>query len=451
MPHNKKDLLIRKKNRKILLIQPSPYDGNGQPVKKKRLYFTGLALPLLAALIPEHYDVEICLETIEEIPFDTDADFIGISSMGHGVHRTIDIAKEFKLLGKTVVMGGYMVSLMPEEAKKHCDSVIIGDAENVMAECLSDYEKGTLKPYYKKDLKHFSTPLPRYELLLTKRIGDFLPVQAGRGCPFTCSFCSIYCLYRKKYFKREIHEVLRDIRQIKKLGFKKFLLLDDNIGADRRYLEELCLEIKKLDMTWLSQCSIDIGHHPDLLKIMRKSGCLALSFGLESISKESLRKMGKGWAKPEKYISLIRTIKTAGIDVSTEMVIGGDGDTLESIEKTAGFIEKAGISVPRFYILTPIPGTDYFREMLETDRICNHDIYSYNGSEAVHIPVYMTPEELTCAYWKLYEKVFSLCSILKRTVISKEMFYHPVKTLFYLIVNLYYRHSIKKRVPPNIF
>lgn len=440
-----------KKNNKILLIQPSPYDGEGRPIKKSRLYFTGLALPLLAALIPDRYEVQICLETIEDIPWQTDAKLIGISSMGHGVIRTLDIAKQFKKKGKTIVLGGYMVSLMPDEAKKYCDAVMIGDAELAMPEMIRDYENQCLKPFYKKGISSLATPLPRYDLLVKKRIGDFLPVQAGRGCPHTCSFCSIYCLYRQKYFKRDLDEIIRDIKYVKQLGFKKFLLLDDNIGSDKIFLKRLCLEIKELKMTWLSQCSIDIGNHPDLLKIMKQSGCLALSFGLESISKQSLEKMGKGWAKPEKYISLIKTIKKAGIDVSTEMVVGGDGDTLKSIEKTASFIMQAKICVPRFYILTPIPGTDFFKEMAAANRICNHDIYSYDGSQAVHVPIHMTPSQLTDAYWELYDTVFSFMNIVKRTLLTRDFIFHPLKTGFYFMVNLYYRHFIKKRVPPNIF
>ena len=105
--------------KKLLIIQPTPYDQYGKLVKKKRLYFVGLALPLLAALTPDDFEVELCYETIEDVPFDTDAELIGISSMGHAVMRTIDIAKKFKELGKTVILGGYMVSLMPEEAKKY--------------------------------------------------------------------------------------------------------------------------------------------------------------------------------------------------------------------------------------------------------------------------------------------------------------------------------------------
>ena len=233
--------------KKILLIQPTPYDQYGKLVKKSRLYFVGLALPLLAALTPEEYEVELCYETIEEVPFDTDAELIGISSMGHAVMRTIDIAKRFKELGKTVILGGYMVSLMPEEAKKYGDSVMIGDAEETWAEMLKDYENGELKPFYKKKLTKLETPLPRYELLLKKRIGNFLPVQAGRGCPKTCSFCSVYCLYRGQYLKREIPDVIRDIKRVKELGFKQFLLLDDNIFSNREYAIELCGEISKYD------------------------------------------------------------------------------------------------------------------------------------------------------------------------------------------------------------
>lgn len=436
--------------KKILLIQPTPYDQHGQLVKKSRLYFVGLALPLLAALTPEEYEVELCYETIEEVPFDTDAELIGISSMGHAVMRTIDIAKRFKELGKTVILGGYMVSLMPEEAKKYGDSVMIGDAEETWTEMLADYEKGELKPFYKKKLTKLTTPLPRYELLLKKRIGNFLPVQAGRGCPKTCSFCSVYCLYRGQYLKREIPEVIRDIKRVRELGFKQFLLLDDNIFSDREYAIELCGEISKLKMKWMTQCSIDISKDEELLDIIAKSGCYVLSFGLESISKESLLSMNKAWADPLKYAEQMRIIRKHGIDISTEMVVGADGDTLDSIRETAKFISDNRVAVPRFYILTPIPGTQYFDEMREEDRIYNHDIYSYNSCEAVHVPKNMTPEELTEAYWELYNNVYTVRSILKRTVFTGNFLRRPFRSLFYFGVNMFYRSQIKKGIVPNI-
>ena len=437
-------------NMKLLLIQSTPYDLERRPVKKKRLYFVGLAFPILAALTPADWEVEVCLETIEDIPWDTDADLVGISSMGHAVIRSIDIAAEFRRRGKTVVMGGYMTSLMPGEAAKHCDSVIVGDGETVWAEMLSDFARGELKPRYERPVEALTWPLPRYELLLGKKIGSFLPVQAGRGCPHSCSFCSVYCLYHNRDLQRPLEEVVRDIRRVRELGFRRFLLLDDNICANPGYMSALCDEIKKLGMTWFSQCSINIARQPELLRKAAESGCIALSFGLESISRESLEAMDKGWEDPGEYRRLLGIIADAGIDISTEMVVGADGDTLESIAATAAFIEESGAVVPRFYILTPIPGTLFHKQMEEQGRIWNHDMYSYNAAEAVHIPRHMTPEELTKAYWDLYEAVFAYKSIFKRTVLHRRFWRRPFMYLFYLGVNLFYRGQIKRRITPNI-
>ena len=102
---------------KVLFIQSTPYTPDKKLVKKSRLYFVGLAPAILAALAPD-VEFEVCLETIEEVDFETDADLIAISGMGHAIVRSLDIAKEFRRRGKTVVLGGYMASLLPEEAKK---------------------------------------------------------------------------------------------------------------------------------------------------------------------------------------------------------------------------------------------------------------------------------------------------------------------------------------------
>ena len=384
--------------KKILLIQPSPYDKNHKPVKKNKLYFVGLAMPLLAAMLPEGWDAEIVLEIKEDIPFDTDAELIGISTIGHGVIRSIDIAREFRERGKTVIFGGYMASIMAEEALKHCDSLVVGDAELVWHDLIRDYEEGKLKKIYEKNLEKgfFSTPLPRFDLIVNKKIGDFLPVQAGRGVP-THAVCPLPASIRVLY--QATKEVMRDIKQVKDLGFKSSFS-DDN--TDREYLDKLLMEIKSLKMEWMSQCDIRIGRDDELLKKLSDSGCTTLSFGLESISKESLKGMNKAWANPDEYPDLIKNIHSYGIDVSTEMVVGGEGDTLQSIRDTKFFIEDNKITVPRFYILTPIPGTKFFKDMAEEGRIIREDIYSFDGREAVHLPKNMTPGELTAAYWDLY-------------------------------------------------
>ncbi len=436
--------------KKILLIQPSPYAPDGNVIKKRRLYFVGLSLPLIAALTPDDYEVELIYETIEEIPWHTEAEIIGISSMGHGVHRTIDIAKGFKALGKTVVLGGYMVSLLPEEGLKYADSVFVGDVETSWGMFLNDYESGLVKPVYDMPLVDYSPPLPKYELIVHKKIGSFLPVQAGRGCVNQCSFCSVACLYQGRYLKRPVVEVMRDIAEIKRLGYNQILLLDDNIFSDRLYTKALCEAIKPLNMKWMTQCTVTIGDDVELLRLIKDSGCIALSFGLESITQSSLDGMDKPWARVSDYERLIKAVRSEGIQVSTEMVVGADGDTMDSILKTAEFINDLKIAVPRFYILTPIPGTLFFHQMSAENRIYNKDIYSYNGAEAVHVPKNMSPQELTDAYWALYKEVFSYKNIIKRTIFQKYFFKSPLLSVFYLYINLYYRYQIFRGITPNI-
>ena len=437
-------------NKKILFIQPSIYDDRGRIVKKRKLYFVGLAYPVLASLLPEGWNCEICIETIEDIPYDTDADVIGIGGMGHAANRGKDIAIEFKKRGKIVFMGGPMVSLVPEIAKEYCDFVMIGDSEETIKQVCHDLEHGCVKPFYEQPITKLELPTPRYDLVLDKRIGDFLPVQAGRGCPNSCKFCSIYCIYRNKYLKRSIDEVVRDIEHVKSLGFKKFLLIDDNIVADEEYMLELCRRIKPLKMKWMSQCAIQIAENDELLRAVADSGCYTLSFGLESISKANLDSFHKSWCDPKRYIEIIKKVNAAGIEVASEMIVGAEHDTRESLMETVKFIKQTDIIAPKFYCLTPIPGTDLFKEMKEKGKITDYDYFKYKPSISVLDTPNMTAQEVTDCYWEVYNKLYTVPAILKRTIFHKRFLKHPGRTMFYLMVNFVYRSQIKRKIAPNI-
>ncbi len=324
------------------------------------------------------------------------------------------------------------------------------DNEETIKELCHDIERGQLKPYYKKPITSLSTPLPRYDLVVNKRIGDFLPVQAGRGCPNTCSFCTISCLFKGRYIRRDIEEVVRDIEYVKSLGFKKFLLVDDNIIADPDYMLELCRRIKPLKMKWMSQCAIQIADNPELLKAVAESGCYVLSFGLESINPEALKSVNKTWCNPNDYHRILKTMNDAGIEIASEMIVGLDTDTPESIRATAEFVEKSSIIAPKFYCLTPIPGTPLNRQMNEAGRITDDNVLEYKPSKSVLNTPNMTADQVTEEYWKLYERLYSMRNILKRTIFNKRMLKRPGQTLFFFGVNMIYRAHIKRRVAPNI-
>jgi len=437
----------------ILFIQPTQYAENGKLCKQRRINLPGLAFPLLAAYTPAHWKVKLFIEVVDEIDYNTPADIVAIGSMGHATFRGIEIATEFRKRGKTVVMGGYMASIAWQEAAKYVDSVIIGDAEISYPLMLKDFEEtGTVKPIYNHPISELKNlPVPRYDLLTSKPIGNMLPVQAGRGCTYACSFCSIACLYQGKYLFRPVDEVIRDIKEVKRLGFKRFYLIDDNIVSNPGYLKELCRQIAPLKMNWASQCALHLAKNPELLEMVVQSGCDLMSFGVESITQESINSLDKPWLKSADHEQNIKILSRAGITVSTEMIVGTDYDTEESIGETYKFVYRNRIPIPRFYILTPVPGTALYQQLKEQGRMLTDDLKLFDGTQAVHIPLKMTPEKLTEMYWWLNNKVFSLKSIFHRVILNGRLWRNPPMLVLSLYINLHYRHYIKRKVTPNIF
>ena len=438
---------------KILFIQPTQYGADNKLCKQRRIHLPGLVFPLLAAMTPDNWEVDLNIEVVDEIDFDSDADIIGIGTMGYAIYRGIEIAREFRKRGKVVVMGGYMASMVVDKALDYVDSVVVGDAERSYPQLLKDFEKdGEIRKIYDLPVETLDgLPVPRYELLLQKSIGNMLPVQAGRGCPHTCSFCCIASLYKGRYLYRPVGEVVRDIEMVRDKGFKRFYLLDDNIVSNPKYLQALCNEIEPLKMTWATQCSLHLAKKPQLLEKVRRAGGNMMSFGIESITQEGLNKLGKSWLQVNEHKKLIETLTKSGILVSAEMMLGTDSDTEESIRATYDFIQQSRIPIPRFYILTPPPGSALYDAYKSEGRLITEDLQKYDGSQCVHVPAKISPQKLTEMFWWLYGKVFSYKSILRRTVLNPAALKSPFLYLFALYVNLHYRKYIRKRVSPNIF
>ena len=438
---------------KIALIQPTQYlDKSNKLCKQKRIHLPGLALPLLAAMVPDNWDVEIYLEVVDEIDFDMEVDLVGIGTMGHAMYRGLDIADEFKKRGRTVVMGGYMASIASEIALQHVDSVVLGDAEISLKIMLADFEKGQLKQIYDYPVEKLEgLPIPRYDLLLAKPIGNMLPVNAGRGCPHACTFCSIACLYKGKYLPRPLDEVIRDIKVVRDLGFKRFYLIDDNIISNPQYLGKLCQEIEPLKMKWSTQCSLQLARDPELLKKIVRSGGEILSFGVESITQDGLDKLNKSWLKVEEHDKYLKILSDHGIVLSSEMILGTDGDTEESIYATRDFVDRNRIVIPRFYILTPIPGTVFYSDLKKQGKLVTENWREYDGSKCIHKPDRISPDRLTTLYWWLSNQIFSFRSIMHRVVLNPVLWRKPYMLLFSLFMNLHYRRYVRRKITPNIY
>lgn len=437
---------------RILLVGPTALDGNGQPIKQRKLHLPGLTLPMLAAVTPRHCDVRLVNETVEDIPFDEHWDLVGITGMGSGIVRAWQIADEFRRRGARVVIGGIAASLLgPDLSLEHADSVVTGEAEETWPQLICDFENNRLKPVYRmhRPPPIEKLPLPRYELMNPARLGFWRPVQATRGCPFTCSYCSITAFFKAGYRKRPVAEVVRDVRAAKQSGTRYIAFIDDNIGVDFNYCTELWEALIPEKIIWISQCSLHIAERPDMLRLARRSGCRLLSFGIETTSPESLKTVDKEWNRPERYRQSVATIRKHGIDVSTEMIVGLDADDHSVFQRTYDFIMDNQISVPRVHIMTPIPGTPLYEELKQDGRIVSEDFSRFSGGQVIYRPLHLKADELQAGYWKLYETLFSWWAI-KRRVAGNRASLGPYMRAFVLGVNLHYRRHVLNRICPGI-
>ena len=436
----------------ILLMGPTALDAKGEPIKQRKLHLPGLTLPLLAALTPPEHNVRLVSETVEDVPYDDDWDLVGITGMGSGLFRAWQIADEFRKRGVTVVMGGIAASLCePEWSLKHADCLITGEAEQTWPQVIADFQAGTLKTHYcmssRPDVN--ALPVPKYEAMNRKKLGVWRPVQATRGCPFPCSFCSIQSYFERTYRKREVSQVIRDVKAAKKTGSRFIAFIDDNIGVDWKYFEELMTALIPEKIIWMSQCSIHIANKPKMLELAYKSGCRLLSFGVESTNPKSLASIEKNFNKPIEYKQSLDNIRGAGIDFSSEMIIGMDDDHEDVFDNTYEFIMDHRIAIPRVHILTPVPGTPLYKELLEDGRITSDDFSQFSGGTVVFKPKNINPETLQTKYWDLYRKLFTYRAIGHR-MLGSPTFQSPIMRAFVLGVNLHYRNHIKNGITPGI-
>jgi radical SAM superfamily enzyme YgiQ (UPF0313 family) len=436
---------------RVLIVAPTALDYGGQPVKLRRLYLPALTLPALAAVTPEEVDLRILYETVEDIPFDEPWDLVGITGMGSGIVRAWQIADEFRDRGVPVVIGGIAATLSePEWILEHADALVRGEAEDTWPRVIADAAAGGLESIY--DAPPFpidQIPVPRYELMNTPLMGSWRPVQATRGCPFTCSFCSITAFFEQRYRKRPVDDVVRDVREAKRNGTRYIAFIDDNIGVDWDYCADLWEALIPENIIWMSQCSLHLSERPDMMKLAHASGCRLLSVGIESTNPESLRDIDKEWNRPARYREAIEALRAHGIDISTEMMIGLDSDDEGVFERTYRFVMESSIGVPRVHILTPVPGTPLFDEMEKAGRLLDFDFGRFTGGKVVFKPKNFDPDRLQAEYWKLYERLFSWRNIVKRLGRNRASS-PPFMRAVSVGANLRYRGHIRHRITPGI-
>jgi radical SAM superfamily enzyme YgiQ (UPF0313 family) len=407
-----------------------------------------LGLLKVASLTPPEWKVSITDEKVEAINFSADVDLVGITSMTPAAKRGYEIADKFRERGVKVVMGGMHISKMPEEALQHCDSVVIGEAEDIWDKVLADHERGDLKRIYKNEIGYPSLanrPAPNWDLYRDK---GYLPVHAietTRGCPHNCEFCSVTSSFGGKFRNRPVDEVEKEIRNLKPFEGKFILknvvfFADDNIISSRRHAKELLTRIAPYNLKWLGQTSVNIAKDDEMLTLCRKSGCMGILIGFESLSPDNLTNVGKTFNKPQDYIDVVKKMHDYGLGVDGSFVLGFEHDDEGVFDRTVEFINKAKIDVCYFSILTPYPGTALYSRMLAEGRLIDRDWSNYNTNNVVYLPKMMKPEKLLEGYHQVLKESFSYSSIFKR------LWGNGTYKNFFYPMNFGFRQTIKKTI-----
>ena len=433
--------------RKLLLI--SPLGKSGLVGRNITFRLPCLGLLRVAALTPPDWEVRIVDEKVELLDLTQQADLVGITTMTITSQRAYEIADTFRRRGTRVVMGGMHASCLPDEALAHCDSVVIGEAEELWPSVLEDFERGELKRTYRHEQGlpslHRMPPV-NWELYRHKRYLPVHFVETTRGCPLDCEFCAVTNAFGGRYRNRPLDDVfaeLHNLRPYEGLFTLKdcVFFVDDNIISNRAYAREFLERLADFRIKWFSQASMNVANDPEILKLCQRSGCIGLFIGFESLSRETLRSIGHKPNRPELYLETVQKIHDHGIGIDASFVFGFDTDDDSVFDRTVDFVLRSKVEVTYFSILTPYPGTRLFSRMKSEDRLLTTDWTLYDTSHVVYRPMTLTTDQLLEGYYRALKEAYTVGSIFKRLwgTTSYKNFFYPMNLGFRQSANAMWR------------
>lgn len=398
---------------KVLFVSP------GWP--KGRLWgelgfkFPSLSLAALAAVTPPGWEVALWDENIEPSAPAGDADLVAITAMTPQAPRAYRLAARFRAAGKTVVMGGFHASNLPDEALEHVESVVVGEGELIWPRLLADFAAGRLQPVYRSDalIEMTAIPVARREIFGGKKYLFTNTLQTTRGCPFDCEFCSVTAFYGRKYRKRPVDSVLAELEGLRRKNSFAFFV-DDNLVADRKYAMELFAGMRGMGFKWLSHAPIDFADDREFIRAAGEAGCVGLFVGFESLNQEALKAMGKVTNTAQSYLDDAKVFRDCGIGILGSFVLGNDNDTPDAFPQLLRFCEEARIEAAIFPILTPYPGTEVRRRLEAEGRILSNAWEEYDMEHVNFQPRGMTVAELQEGYDWLNRSFYSFGSMYRR-------------------------------------
>jgi radical SAM superfamily enzyme YgiQ (UPF0313 family) len=452
---------LAKRAFRVVLIKPSHYDQDGYVIQWRRSTLPSNSLASVYGLVEECArnrvlgpDVDIEIEACDEC--NTIVDVKGaakrIRAAGGGMvgligvqsnqyPRALDLGRQFRALGLPVVMGGFHISgcmaMLPEHpeyVKEALDlgiHLFTGEAEGRMAEVLRDVAAGTAKPIYNylNDLPEMAAAvfpiLPRQ--LVTRIAGHYSSFDAGRGCPFQCSFCTIINVQGRKSRYRTADDVEAIVRANAAQGITKFFITDDNFARNRNWeaiLDRLIHlhEVEKVRIRLLIQVDTLCHRIPNFIEKCARAGCSAIFLGLENINPESLMGAKKRQNKIWEYREMLLAWRAHHVMTYAGYILGFPTDTPESIARDIEIIKKElPVDILEFFYLTPLPGSEDHKNLVMRGVSMDPDMNKYDLEHACTAHPLMSKEAWTKVYadaWRRYYSDEHVETILRRAVVS---------------------------------
>ena len=421
---------------RISLIQPAIGHRIGEPYIRS-WQMEPLPIATLAGLTPADVELRFYDDRMERIPYDEPTDAVAIPVETYTAHRSYQIASEFRRRGVPVILGGFHPTLVPDEASRYGEAIVVGEAESVWHEVVDDLRHRTLTRRYQGQRTDLAGLSVDRALFHGKRYLPIGLVETGRGCRFPCEFCAIQTFFGQSYRSRPASSVLQELESLK--GQKKlFFFVDDNFAGDIKAGKALLAELARLKLRWITQMSINAAHDEEFVFLLARGGCRGVLIGFESLNEDNLRQMNKRFNSMKSgYVGALANLRRYGIAVYGTFVFGYEHDDHHSFDEAVDFAQAEDMYIAAFNHLTPFPGTPLYKRLEQEGRLRYESWwldsnYRYNGLP--FIPKKLSPEAVTQGCVAARRRFYSWRSILKRSLRNRDDFfmfrnYFPINAL----------------------
>ena len=437
------------KKKKLLLINPLNSSTKGLIIHKQVIY-PPLGLGIVAALTPDTWDVELLDENFVDFTY-INADLVAITALTSSVTRAYEIASIYRKKGIKTVLGGIHASMMPNEAVKFVDSVVVGEVESVWNTIIDDFENGKLKSKYQGELLSMENAvIPRRDLF--HKDYNFASVQTTRGCPMSCDFCSVHTFNGNSYRLRDVDEVLDELETI---DHKLVYFVDDNIIGYGKKSQRRAIQLFKgiiergIKIEWFCSASMNVADNEEVLSLAAKSGCRMILLGIESERIDQLQNMNKRLnAKMgiDSYDEVFKRIHKHGIAVLGAFIYGLPTDTPETMAARTDYINEASIDAVQATILTPLPGTGLFNRMMKENKITLNnfpeDWQHYHFGKVVFEHEKMDNKLISGEISKNWEKLYNEKTLKKKFVRTLKQTKSPIAGIWSYGSNIQYYNLV---------